>query len=85
MNRIAGSSFPAWITNARASPRCSAMLSPAYRQFGHTAQRYTHQLKNLFVHNSPSRVGKAVEIILVSSATLMLFSHMVVVIRQLRG
>src|SRR5262249_4639993 len=43
------------------------------------------QLKNRFVHSSPSRVGKAAEIILVSNATLMLFSHIVVVIRHPRG
>src|SRR5262249_408992 len=69
--------------------KCPSIIAPPSLQpaktDGHTAQRYTRQLKNLFVHNSPSRVAKAVEIILVSSATLMLFSHMVVVIRQLRG
>jgi hypothetical protein len=43
------------------------------------------QLRNLFVQSSPSRLGIADEIILSSTATLMLFSHIVVVIRPPRG
>ena len=43
------------------------------------------QLTNLFVHNSPSCGGRGWDTILVSNATLTLFSHIFAVIRQPRG
>src|SRR4029077_5305213 len=43
------------------------------------------QLANLLVHNSPSWVGSTEGIILTSTATLILFSHIVFVIRHPRG
>src|SRR5215468_3669076 len=49
------------------------------------ARSHNCQLRNLFVHSSPSRLGIADETILRSTATLMLFSHIVVVIRPPRG
>src|SRR5262245_17734364 len=52
---------------------------------GGPTRSHTRQLRNLFVHSSPSRLGIADETILRSTATLMLFSHIVVVIRPPRG